>query len=88
MTEFRLNHLQMEVLKALNHLPLYCGIADEIVAASGVEWRSLTPRFAPLKESGHIKADGTRIAASNRPQDVLHLTQKGHAALREAGHQT
>lgn len=71
LTAVRLNHLENEALVALYHLGGEA-TTGEIVAESGIEWRSLTPRFATLKRKGLLGVTGKR----NR-QQVLMLSAEG-----------
>lgn len=46
-------------------------IADQIVQQMNGEWRTITPRLAPLRRKGLIVVDGKRKGLSGRNQQIM-----------------
>lgn len=83
-------HLQLVFLKALD------GRADgltlgQIETVTGIEWKTITPRAAPLKKMGAIEIrfndDGRKIKrespSTGHQQEVLFITDVGRRMLKQ-----
>ena len=67
---------QEEVLDCIRSFGSACCIADDVVARSGISWKSATPRFRRLEEKGYIVRTGEkRRGASGRYQLVMVATE-------------
>lgn len=74
------NGIRRQVLEGLARLG-GSAISDELVSATGLEWRTLTPRLRPLANLGLIVEAGTRRGSSGRMQTVWALSTKGAEVL-------
>lgn len=78
----RSGSLRHTVLLWIAHNGDHGATAHELEQATGIEYRSLTPRIGELKKAGFIRTTGhTRIGGRGAAMDVNVLTDKGRRAV-------
>ena len=64
------NRLENIVYEAIHIMGKEGATGAEVEKITGLPWQTLSPRFAPLRRKGLIRANGTRPGRSNRAQIV------------------
>lgn len=78
----RSGSLRHTVLMFIAHHGDHGATAHELEQATGIEYRSLTPRIGELKKAGFIRTNGeTRVGGRGSYMDVNVLTDKGRRAV-------